>query len=123
HGELLAVFADRDLFPRAHFIRRYVHLAIIHGNVSVAHQLARLAPRLGEAQAVDHVVETPLQLLQQLLAGHALRARGLLEVVAELAFLREVDALGFLLLAELQAVAYNFSLPALAMLSGSEVAL
>ncbi len=67
-------------------------------------------------------IQTPFQLLQQEFAGHALGARGLLKVVAELAFLREVHALGFLLLAQLQAVAYDFGFAVLAMLAGSKVA-
>ena len=46
-----------------------------------------------------------------------------LEVVAELAFQREVNALGFLLLAQLQAVANNLGLAVFPVLSGSEVAL
>ena len=89
----------------------------------VAHQLARLAPRLREAQAVHHVVQTPLELLQEQFAGDALRARRLLEVVAELAFQGEVNALGFLLFAQLQAVANDLGLAVFSMLAGSEVAL
>jgi hypothetical protein len=61
--------------------------------------------------------------LQQQLAGHTTRTRGLLEVVAELAFQREVNALGFLLLAQLKAVANNFGFTVFPMLSRSEVAL
>src|SRR5579864_8016330 len=91
--------------------------------MSMAHQLPRLTPRLGKSQPVHHVVETAFQLLQKLLAGNPLRARSLLKVITELAFLREVDALRYLLLAQLQAVAHNFGLPVLPMLSGSEVAL
>ena len=62
-------------------------------------------------------------MLQQQLAGHALGACCFLEVVAELAFLSEVDALGFLLFAQLQAVAYDFRLAVLAMLARGKVAL
>ena len=79
--------------------------------------------RGGEAQAVDDVVETALELLQQDLAGDALGAAGLLEVVAELAFQHEVDALGLLLFAQLQAVADDLGLAVFAMLAGNEVAL
>src|SRR5581483_4736312 len=74
-----------------------------------------------ESQAVHHVDETPLQLLQQHLAGDALAARRALEVVAELAFLREVNALGLLLFAELQTVADDLGLAVLAVLAGGEV--
>ncbi len=62
-------------------------------------------------------------MLQQHFAGNALGARRFLEVIAELAFLGEVHALGLLLLAKLQAVAHDFRLAVLAMLARSEVAL
>ena len=61
--------------------------------------------------------------MQQQLAGYTLGARGLLEVVAELPFLGEVDALGFLLLAQLQAIAHNLGFAVLAVLARSEIAL
>jgi hypothetical protein len=91
--------------------------------MAVADQLPRLTPRLREAQAKNDVVQTPLELLQKQFARDASRARGLLEIVTELAFQREVDALGFLLLAQLQAVANNLGFAVFPMLSGSEVAL
>ncbi len=91
--------------------------------MTVTDELAGLTPRHRESEAVHHVVETALQLLEQHLAGDALGAGGALEVVAELAFLGEVDALGLLLLAKLQAVAHDFRLAVLAVLAGSEIAL
>src|SRR5690606_35053868 len=57
-----------------------------------------------EAHAVDDVVETRLQELQQVLAGIALLGRGLLVVVAELALQQAVDPLDLLLLAKLQGI-------------------
>src|SRR5438874_618035 len=89
----------------------------------MAHQLACLTARCGKAHAVDDVVETRLQLLQQLFAGHALGAGGLLKVIAELFFQREIDALGFLLFAQLQTVADDLGFAVLAMLSGGVVTL
>ena len=109
--------------PALTSIRRNVDFAVVDGNVPVAHQLSRLAPRLCEAQTEHYIVETTLQLLQKQFAGHALCARRLLEVVAELAFEREVNTLGFLLFAQLQTVANNLGLTVFPMLSGSEVAL
>jgi hypothetical protein len=88
----------------------------------VADQLARLPPRLREAETEDYVIETPLKLLQKQFAGHTTRACGLFKIVTELAFEREVDAFGFLLLAQLQTVADNLGLAVFPMLSGSEVA-
>jgi hypothetical protein len=89
----------------------------------VAHQLPRLAPRLRKAQPENHVVQAPLELLQKQFAGYASGARGFLEIVPELAFQREIDALGFLFLTQLQAIANNLGLTVFAMLSGSEVPL
>jgi hypothetical protein len=61
--------------------------------------------------------------LQQHFAGDAPGAGGFLEVVAELAFLGKVDALGFLLFAQLQAVADDLGFAVLTMLAGSKIPL
>src|SRR5215211_537886 len=82
-----------------------VDLAPVDLDVPVVDELARLAPRGGEARAVDRVVEPALQQAQEVLARDALHARRPLEVVAELPFEDEVDALDLLLLAELEPVA------------------
>jgi hypothetical protein len=64
------------------------------------------------------------RLLEQEFAGNASLVRGLLVVGAELGLEREVDALGLLLLAQLQTVAHNLlDLLALAVLAWGEVAL
>src|SRR5690349_7108431 len=123
HGHLLAVVTNNDFFADRNLIRRNVYLAPVYGNVSVTNKLASLAARNREAQAIDHVVEATLELFEQLRAGYALGARGLLEIVAELFFQREVDALGLLLLAELETVANDFGFAVFSVLSGSEVAL
>src|SRR5208337_2594399 len=68
------------------------------------------------------VVQTPLELLQQLRARYPLELDRFLEVIPELAFLGEVDAFGFLFFAQLQTVAYNLGLLVFPVLSGSEVA-
>src|SRR5208337_1619871 len=119
---LAAALANRNLFSHADFVRRNVDLLPIHLHVSVAHQLARLAAGNAKAQAVDHVVQTPLELLEQLRACHTLEPDRLLEVIPELAFLGEVDAFGFLFFAQLQTVAYNLGLLVFPVLAGSEVA-
>src|SRR6266567_1914953 len=85
--------------------------------------MARLTTGHAESDAINHGIQAALKLLQQQLAGHTLRPCCLLEVVAELAFLSEVDALGFLLLAQLQTVAYDLVLAVLAVLAWSKVAL
>src|SRR5438105_895614 len=91
-------------------------------DVAVANELARLAARNREAKAEHHVVEPRFELLQQALARHAAGARRFFKVGAELPFLREVDALGLLLFAELQAVTDDFRLAVFAVLPGREVA-
>src|SRR5712671_2749488 len=51
YRELLAALADGDLMPGAYFERRNVDLLAVDCHMPVTHQLARLAPRLGEAEA------------------------------------------------------------------------
>ena len=120
---LAAVLADSNLFSDADFVGGDVDLAAIHLYVPVTHQLARLAPGNAEAKTVDDIVEAAFELLEQLFAGHTFRSSSILEVVAELAFLGEVNALGFLLFAQLQAIAYNLGLLVFPVLSGSVVTL
>src|SRR5256885_1824338 len=123
HGELLAVFANGNFLARAHLVRRNINLAVVDCNVPVPHQLPRLAPRLCEAKTEHNVVKTPLQLLQQQFTRYALGASSLLKIVAELPFLREVDALRLLLFTQLQTVAHDLGFAVFPMLSRSEVAL
>ena len=92
-------------------------------NVPVANDLAGLAAGNGKAEAVSDVIQAALQLLDQQFAGDALGTAGLLVVGAELAFEGEVDALGLLLLTQLQAVADDLGLAVLAVLAGRKVAL
>src|ERR1039458_5047111 len=89
----------------------------------VTDQLPRLAPRDSETEPENDVVEPALELLKQLLTRHSLGADRVLEVIAELAFLGEVNALRFLFFAQLQTVADNLGLLVFPVLSGSEVAL
>src|SRR6202171_3313077 len=73
---------------------------------------------------VGDVIGASLKLLEQEFAGDAGLVRGLLVVGAELGLKGEVDALGLLLLARLETVAYDLlDLLGLAVLAGGEVAL
>src|ERR1700691_4523030 len=121
--EFLAAFADLDLVADTYLERRNVHLAAIHFHMAVAHDLARLAPRAGKPEAEGHVVETTLELLQEQFAGDALGPRCLLVIGAELALQGEINALGLLLFAQLQTIAYDLGLAVAAVLAGSKVAL
>src|SRR5215813_12362334 len=96
--------ADLHRLAHPHDVGGNGDLAAVDLDVSVADQLPRLAPRSGHAQAEYHVVQPPLEQLQQVLAGAAALALGHGEVTAELALQHTVDPLGLLLLAELDAV-------------------
>ena len=121
--QLAASFANGDLLAYSYLVGGDVDLAAVHLYVTVAHQLARLAPGARESEAIDNVVQPTLELLQELFAGDAFGSSGILKVVAELAFLGEVNTLSLLFFTQLKAVAYNLSLSIFPMLSGSEVAL
>src|SRR5687768_3508185 len=95
---------DADRVAGLDLERGDVDLAPVDLDVPVVDELARLAPRGGEARAVDRVVEPALEQAEQVLARDALHPRRALEVVAELPFEHEVDALDLLLLAELEPV-------------------
>ena len=86
-------------------------------------ELPRLSARSGNTHAIGDVIQTAFELLQKDVTSHALGARGLLKIIAELFFQREIDALGLLLFAQLQTVADDLGLAVFAMLSGREVAL
>jgi len=70
--------------------------------VAMAHKLACLTARGGEAEAHEDIVEAALEQRQQVLAGDAGHARGLLVVVAELALQQAVVAPRLLLFAQLE---------------------
>src|SRR3989442_13032092 len=82
---------------------RHRGLAAVDREVAVGDHLPGLAPRRGEAQAVDDVIQPQLEQPQEVLARHALLALRPLKVLAELRLQHAVDPLGFLLLAELDA--------------------
>src|SRR5271157_1618325 len=123
HDQLVALLADRDFISGTDLEGRNIDLAAVYQYVAVAHDLARLAPRNRKAQAIHHVVQAAFELLQQQFAGDASGTGGLLEVVAELAFLGEVRALRLLLLAKLKPVAHDLGLAVFTVLAGREIAL
>ena len=120
-GELETRLTNADFFADRYLIRRNVYFSSADLNVPVAYKLTGLAARSRKTESEHDVVEATFQLLQEHFTGHAFGARGFLKVVAELAFLREVDSLCFLLLAELQAVAYDFGLTIFAVLARGKV--
>src|SRR3989304_3480313 len=87
---------------------RHVGLATVQDDVAVAHDLAGLRSRVGEAQAIDRVVQPHLQQAQQVLSSDARPAHRLLVVAAELLLHDAVAAARLLLLTELEgAVGYS----------------
>src|ERR1044072_8069210 len=104
-GVLAARLLNGDGVAGLDLKRRNIDLAPVDLDMPVVDELARLAPRGGEARAVDRVVEPALKQAQKILARDALHARRALEVVAELPFEDEVDTLDLLLLTQLKAVA------------------
>ncbi len=86
-------------------------------------QLTRFSARRAEAHAIHDVVETRLEQLQQVFTRVALEAVGFSEVTAELALENTVDALHFLLFAQLRAVVGRTGTRGAAMLAGLAVKL
>jgi len=71
----------------------------------VTHELSRLRARRCEAERVHRVVETKLELAEQVVAGDAGLPGGTAEVETELALQKSVDALDLLLFTKLKTVA------------------
>src|SRR3954464_4805724 len=84
--------------------RRDVDLLAVDQEVAVLHELAGHVTAVGEAGAVDDVVEPTLEQLEKVLAGLAGTPIGLLVITTELLLEHAVDARALLLLAHLQQV-------------------
>src|SRR5277367_6013446 len=123
HGKLLAVWTDLDLVTNTNLEGRDVHLPAIHFDVPVTNDLTSLTTRACKSETESNVIQAALKLLQKQLTGDARGAGRLLVVGAELAFQREVDALGLLLFAQLEAVANDLRLSVATVLARGEVAL
>src|SRR5260370_17093116 len=76
----------------------------MHVAVAVAEHRRGLEAGGGHAETEHHVVEAPLEILEQVLAGDALVGLRPREVPPELRLEHPVDAFGLLLLAQLDAV-------------------
>ncbi len=91
--------------------------------MAMADHLAGSEARVGEAEAVDHVVEALLEHLEQQGAGDAFAADGFREEAAELLFQHTVSVAQLLLLRERRAVVGHLAARvARAVLAGREVA-
>src|SRR5690348_6195855 len=104
-AELLARFLPHlHGVARLHLVGRDGHRPGVDRDRLVADELPRLGAGSREAHAIDHIVQTALEQLQQILAGGAALAGRLLVVIAELALEHPVHAAQLLLLAQLRAV-------------------
>src|SRR5207344_1972616 len=103
-GHLQGLLAHVDHVVLADLERRDVDLAAVDPEVTVRDELTGVAARAGEAGAVDHVVETALEQLQQVVTRLALPTRGLGVVVVELLLEHAVGETSLLLLTQLQEV-------------------
>ena len=83
--------------------------------------LSRLRMVYSESDSHENVVETPLELCEQILAGYAFLADGSFKIRSELVFEYAVDALHLLFFAQLQAVANDLCFAIVSMLSGREI--
>ena len=72
----LRLVLDRDGVARLHVEGGDVHLAAIHLHVAVRDELAGAAAGIREAEAIDDVVETGLEQLQEDFAGDTAAGRG-----------------------------------------------
>src|SRR5882724_3830251 len=123
HRVLVHFFLDGHFLAHADKVGRNVDLFSIHADVAVQHELPRLRTRGRQTRAPHHVIQTALEHDDQVFAGRALGARGLLKIIAELPLQQPVRALDLLLLAQLQTVSGDLRAPRLPVLPRHEVAL
>ena len=77
-------FANADHVLRGYLERRNIHNAAVYHDGFVAHQLTRFSTSGAEAHAVNDVVQTTFQQLQQVFTGVTLLTGSVAVVVAEL---------------------------------------
>ena len=94
------LLGEADLLPGLHLSARNVDPLAVDQHVAVGHELAGLMDREREPETEDHGVDPGLELLEQLLAGHAHRPVRALVVLAHLPLAHRVDRPHLLLLDE-----------------------
>ena len=98
------LLADVDHVVLGHLEGRDVDLPAVYLEVAVCDELTGVTACASETSTVDHVVETALEQLQQVVTGLAGTAAGLGVVVVELLLEDAVGEAGLLLLLQLGAV-------------------
>src|SRR6476659_6426019 len=113
------LLANRDDVVLLDAVARDVDAHAVDLEVTVRHEMAGVATRAGQARAVDHVVQTGLEDLEEVLTGLAGALRRFLVVADELLLHDAVGVAGALLLLELGEVLLLLD-PATAVLAGRE---
>src|SRR5690606_10992 len=94
HAQLAAgALGERNLVARPYLKGRQVDALAVHRNRAVGDKLTSLGAGNRKAHAKNDVVQTRLQLAQQVFTGVALLVRGLDVILVELALKQPVDAL------------------------------
>src|SRR5690606_35397678 len=101
---LRALLFHRDDIANLYLERRNVHFPPVHEDMSVIDDLPCLPARGRKSRAINDVVEATLKHEQKVLAGNPFLTQCLLEIISELLLEDEIDALYFLLFAELLAI-------------------
>src|SRR5579871_534446 len=89
-------------------IRGDVDPMAVDGKMSVRHHLPRHGAGGRKTEPIDHIIQAGLQQLQQVLAGNAGAAQGLVHIVTELIFQDPVDTAQLLLFTQLHAIFRQF---------------
>src|SRR5690606_23897442 len=113
HTQLvLGLFTHGNDVARANLVGRHVNRLAIHRDGTVGDQLTCLGAGGAKAHAVDYIVQTAFQQLQEDFAGGATGAGSLLVVTTELLFQHAIHTTYFLLFAQLNAVVGQAALTA-----------
>src|SRR5262249_31699930 len=115
---VLAVVAHTDDITSLHKGRGDIGLATIQVEVAMVDQLAGLGTRITKAEAIDDIIQPRFENLDEVVAGLARAARGLIELAQELALHHAVRAADLLLFTELRTIARELALAGLAVLAG-----
>src|SRR5437870_3852973 len=117
----LHFFFHANLVPHGNLERRNIDLLAIHQDMAVPNKLPGLGVGRSKTQPHENVVQSPLELSQEIFSGDAFLPDGLLEVGPELILEYAVNTLHLLLLAQLEPVSDDFRFAIVAVLSWSEV--
>src|SRR6266576_3645175 len=91
---------DRDLVARFHVIGSNVYRAAVYQHMAMRHQLPGGTARVGQAKAIDNVVQSRFQKLKKRFAGHTALAQRVLENAPELPLEKSILITQFLFLSE-----------------------